>query len=143
VHSGQGQVMFRGGARVIIIDLVQRSVLDDDDNDADLWGIICERSGIGVVLDLLVSCWRGLYKEVGVGCRVGVGLCRTDYTMEELMCNMLVLGGRWVSALATYPRSCGAYGICISSLVYPTSFVCGVLSNWALLRTKAVHVEEF
>jgi hypothetical protein len=71
VHSGQGQDMFRGGARVIMIDLVQSSVLDDDDDDDDdddLWGIICERSGVYVVGFLLVRCRRGLYKEVGVGC---------------------------------------------------------------------------
>jgi hypothetical protein len=117
-----------------MIDLVQSSVLDDD----DLWGIICERSGVDVVLDLLVSCWCGCTKKLELDFEG-----QTSHTMKEVMCNMLVLGGRWVSALATYPRSYGAYGICISSLVYLTSFVCGVLSNWALLRTKAVHVEEF
>jgi hypothetical protein len=62
VHSGQGQDMFRGGARVIMIDLVQSSVLDDDDDD--LWGIICERSGVDVVLDLLVSCWCGCTRKL-------------------------------------------------------------------------------
>jgi hypothetical protein len=60
LHSGQGQDMFRGGARVIMIDLVQRSVLDDDDDDDRLWGNICERSGV----DVVGFCWRG----VGVGC---------------------------------------------------------------------------
>jgi hypothetical protein len=60
LHSGQGQDMFRGGARVIMIDLVQRSVLDDDDDDDCLWGNICERSDV----DVVGFCWRG----VGVGC---------------------------------------------------------------------------
>jgi hypothetical protein len=93
VHSGQGQDMFREGARVIMIDLVQRSVLGDDNNDDDLWGIICERSGIGVVLDLLVSCWRGCTKKLELDVELELDLeGQTSHTMEEVMCNMLVLG---------------------------------------------------
>jgi hypothetical protein len=89
VHSGQGQDMFRGGARVIMIDLVQSSVLDDD----DLWGIICERSGVDVVLDLLVSCWCGCTKKLELGVELELDFeGQTSHTMKEVMCNMLVLG---------------------------------------------------